>query len=52
MNDCSVLQRRSSAVLGTYFQSVVRFSVLGEKLCCSDVPTLTVNVKVSRALLL
>lgn len=51
MNDCSVVQRRISAVPGTYFQSVVCFSVLGEKLCCSDVPTFTINLKVSKTLL-
>lgn len=48
MNDCSVLQRCGSAVPGSYFQSVIWFSLLVEKLCCPDVSSFTVNLKVSK----
>lgn len=51
-NDCGILQVCGSVVLGTYFQCVVRFGVLGEKLRCTDVSTVTVNLKMSETLIL
>lgn len=46
MNDCSVLLRDDSAVPGGHFQSVVRFCILVEELCCCDISSFAVNLKV------
>lgn len=51
--DKSVLfLRYDSTVFSSYSESVEHFSVLREKFCCPDLSTLTVNFKVSHAIVL
>lgn len=52
MDDCRVLLRGGSVVPGGYFDSVIRFSVVGKKLRGSDVSSFTVNLKVSKLIIL
>lgn len=51
MNDCSVLLRDDAAVFGSHFQSVVRFCILAEELCCSDISSFAVNLKVPQIII-